>query len=130
MFYILPFFILRKNPDKSVDILMNNLIKLRLLLWMTREYGTLIKEYEKDVIYIQTVDEYSPPSNNKEASYCKTVELIRLGQLKQARPNVVLNGCSDPNLPQSVEQMPKKFPKRKTPIPPLPTNNSITLKLI
>ena len=97
---------------------MNHLIKLRLSLWRTKEYATLVKEYERDVIHIQTIDDYSPPSNNQEASYRKTVELIRLGQLKRARTNIVSNGVSDPNLPRIIEQMRQKFPKCKRSIPP------------
>ena len=60
MFFILPFLILRKNPDKSVECPMNRLIKLRLALWKSRDYATLIQDYEKDVIFIQTINEHSP----------------------------------------------------------------------
>ena len=113
MFFIIPFLILRKTPDKSTPCPINNKIKQRLGMWKSRDYSTLIQEYERDVVYIQLMDEDTVPCNNKEANYRKTVELIRLGQLKRARANVTSKGCSDPTLPYIMEQMQKKFPKQK-----------------
>ena len=118
MFFILPFLILRKSPDKQNRPSMNHTIRQRLAQWKSRDYATLIQDYERDVIYKQTNDNHSPPSNNKEASYRKTVELIRLGKLRRARHNVVSKGCSDPAIPHIVEQMKSKFPKRKSGIQP------------
>ena len=99
MFFILPFLMLRKPPDPAVKTSMNQAIRARLASWRSRDFATLIADYESDVVFLATQAHPSAPSNNREAAYRHAVELIKLGQLKRARATVTSNGCSDPTLP-------------------------------
>ena len=92
---------------------MNRLIRSRLGLWKSRDYGELINQYEKDVVINSTMDHERLSPEDRSATYRQTVELIRLGQLRRARQTICTKGCSDPTLPHVVEQMKTKFPKRK-----------------
>ena len=70
--------------DKNNNCLFNVQIKQRLSMWRTKQYATLIEEYERGVVLIPKPDLSTKPSNKKEALYKRTVELTQVGQLNHA----------------------------------------------
>lgn len=122
MFFLFWLLILRKPPStkNTNPRRITQVIRARMNDWVRRDWLSLIKHYEEDIITSNRTPIPTSTSKTKqqEASLHHCLRNIDQGHIKKATSALLSMGTSDPANPAISAQLKAKHPLRKGDIPP------------